>query len=88
MFKVDAEEYRSGMFFFTGFEETRKKVAIAEAAKITNRPLLAAARKPRGFTVPFKDKARQFNTKRTSPLWPIKPGSFVLFEPRDVFSEK
>ena len=38
---------------------------------------------------PFKDKARQFlNTKRTTPLWPVKPGSVVLFEPRDVFSEK
>jgi len=77
------------MFFFMGFEETRKKVAIAEAARVTNKPHLAAARKPKGFTPPFKDKARQFlNTKRTTPLWAIKPGSIVLFEPHDVFSEK
>lgn len=49
---------------------------------------MAAARKPKGFVVPFKGSSL-VSKKYTKPLHnPHSPGAVVLFYPKDLFSEK
>ncbi|KYR01271.1 SNF2-related domain-containing protein [Tieghemostelium lacteum] len=83
--QVNEEEYKNGSIFLKTDEIIAKKKKEKQEKKATY--ILAAARRPKGFIVPYKGLEKQ--KKLTKPLHsPYAKDAIVLYQPIDTSNEK